>query len=90
MLPLAKEHRQAAGVQAGDEVRVTLELDDEPRTVEIPPDLASALAAKPGAMAAFEASSYTNRKEYVRQVEDAKSQETRDRRIEKIVAKLAG
>src|SRR5687768_14608257 len=45
MLPLSQEHRAAAGVEAGDEVEVTLELDTEPRTVEVPDDLAAALAA---------------------------------------------
>jgi len=88
MLPLSKEHRQAAGLQAGDQVEVTIELDLEPRTVDVPADLAAALAEKPGGMAAFEALSYTMRKEYARQVESAKAQETRSRRIEGIVAKL--
>ena len=88
MLPLSAEHRQAAGVKAGDEVEVTIELDMAPRTVEVPEDLAAALAAKPGATASFDALSYTMRKEYVRQVEDAKALETRNRRIAGIVAKL--
>lgn len=74
--------------KAGDVVEVTLELDVEPRTVEVPPDLAAALAAKPGATAVFDALSYTIRKEYVRQVESAKAQETRERRIANIVAKM--
>jgi hypothetical protein len=90
MLPLSKEHRAAAGVQAGDQVEVTLELDAEPRTVDVPDDLAAALAAKPGARAAFDALSYTLRKEHVRQVETAKAQETRERRIAKIVGQLGG
>lgn len=88
MLSLSAEHREAAGVKAGDEVELTLELDTEPRTIEIPDDLAAALAEKPGATAAFEASSYSVRKEYVRQVESAKAQETRQRRIAGIVTKL--
>ena len=90
MLPLSAENREAAGVQAGDQVAVTIELDLEPRTVDVPADLAAALAEKPGATVAFEALSYTIRKEYVRQVESAKAQETRDRRIAGIVAKLDG
>lgn len=88
MLPLNKEHRAAAGVEAGDEVDVTLELDTEPRIVEVPEDLAAALAEKAGATAAFDDLSYTMRKEYVRQVNEAKAQETRERRIAGIVAKL--
>ena len=88
MLPLSAEHRTAAGVKAGDQVEVTIELDLEPRTVEVPADLAAALAAKPGATAAFDALSYTMRKEYVRQVEEAKAPATRERRIAGIVVKL--
>lgn len=89
MLPLSVAHREAAGVKAGDAVEVTIELDTAPRTVEVPADLTAALAAKPGAAAAFDALSYTMRKEYVRQVEEAKAQETRARRIAGIVAKMA-
>ena len=85
MLPLSKEHREAAGLGAGDEVEVTIELDLEPRTVEVPEDLRAALSQKPGAMEAFEALAYSKRKEFARQVEEAKAQETRSRRISKIV-----
>ena len=89
MLPLAGEHRQAAGVQAGDQVEVTIQLDTEPRIVEVPDDLAAALADQPGAREAFDNLSYSVRKEYVRQVESAKAQDTRQRRIAKIAAGLA-
>ncbi len=88
MIPLSAEHRGAAGVQANDMVEVTIELDTEPRTVEVPDDLATALAEKVGAAAAFEALSPSARKEHVRQVESAKAPETRARRIATIVAKL--
>ena len=90
MLPLSAENRQAAGVNAGDQVEVTIELDTEPRTVEVPQDLSDALAQMPGATAAFESLSYSIRKEFVRQVESAKAQETRQRRITNIIAKLSG
>lgn len=89
MLPLSAENRMAAGVQAGDPVEVTLELDLEPRTVEAPADLAAALATQPGARAAFDALAYSKRKEMVRQVSEAKTPETRARRIAAIVAQLA-
>jgi hypothetical protein len=90
MLPLGAEHREAAGVNAGDQVEVTIELDEAPRTVAIPDDLAAALAGKPGAAAAFDKLAPSMRKEYVRQVETAKAAETRQRRIAAIVAKLGG
>ena len=88
MLPLSAEHRQVAGVRADDEVQVTLELDSEPRRVEVPVDLAVALANQPGHTEAFEALAYSARKEHVRQIESAKAPETRERRIAAIVAKL--
>src|SRR5579871_5669504 len=55
MLPVSQEIRATTGLKAGDQVEVTLELDTEPRTVEIPGDLAAALAEKQGAAAAFDA-----------------------------------
>jgi len=88
MVGVSAENRQAAGVQGGDEVDVTLALDLEPRTVEIPDDLQAALNAA-GAMAAFEKAAPSMQREYVRQVETAKAQETRERRIGKIVEKLS-
>ncbi len=90
LLPLSAENREAAGVKAGDQVEVTLELDTEPRIVVMPEDLAAALSKKRGTKAKFDALSYSARKEHVRQVESAKAQATRARRIAGIVAKLAG
>jgi len=90
ILPLSQEHRAAAGVQAGDRVEVTLELDLEPRTVDVPDDLRAALEGKTGALEAFEKLSYTNRKESVRLVTEARAQITRERRIAGIVGKLGG
>ena len=89
MVSLSSEHRVAAGVQGGDKVDVTLALDLESRTVQLPKDLEAALK-KAGALEAFEKSAPSMKKEYVRQVEEAKAQETRERRIAKIVEKLSG
>jgi len=88
MISFNPEHRKAAGVQGGDETDVTLELDIEPRTVEIPKDLKDALT-KANVLNAFEKTAPSMKKEYVRQVEEAKAQETRERRINKIVEKLS-
>jgi hypothetical protein len=88
MISFNPEHRKAAGVQGGDETDVTLELDLEPRTVEIPTDLKDALI-RANLLDAFEKSAPSMKKEYVRQVEEAKASETRERRITKIVEKLS-
>ena len=87
-VPTWSSGQVAAGVKAGDLVEVTIELDLEPHTVEVPADLAAALAAQPGAAPTFDALSYTMRKAYVRQVEEAKAPATRERRIVGIVVKL--
>lgn len=81
LLPLSAEHRQAAGVAAGDEVVVELEVDDAPREVTVPPDLAEALSADPQASAFFDGLSYTKRRWFVLRVEEAKKPETRERRV---------
>jgi bifunctional DNA-binding transcriptional regulator/antitoxin component of YhaV-PrlF toxin-antitoxin module len=88
MIPLSKAHREASGLKGGDRVEVTLELETTPRTVDVPDDLAKALS-KAGVRKIFDASAPSKRKEFVRQVEDAKTQETRERRIDKIVASLS-
>ena len=88
LLGLRSEVRQEAGVRAGDELEVVLELDTEPREVEAPQDLADALDRDPAVRGAFDRMAYSHRKEHVRAIEDAKTPETRARRIEKAVAKL--
>lgn len=88
MLPLAAEHREGAGVAAGDEIDVDLELDSAPRVVDVPPDFAAALDAEPVARATFDRLSNSNRKWHVLNVEGTKNPETRQRRIEKSIATL--
>jgi hypothetical protein len=85
MMPVSAAVRAASGISAGDEVLVTLELDDQPRTVEVPADLAAALDADPAVRAAFDALSYSNQRAHVLSVEGAKTDETRQRRIAKVV-----
>ena len=87
LLPLAKVHREASGVRDGQTLKVALALDTAPREVEVPADLTSALK-KAKVLAAFEAKSFTTRKEWVRGVEEAKAPETRARRIAKVVEAL--
>jgi bacteriocin resistance YdeI/OmpD-like protein/uncharacterized protein DUF1905 len=76
-----REIREAAQVAPGDAIEVSLELDDQPRTVDLPDDLAAALAADPEARRVFEGLSFSNRKEYVAWVLTAKQSTTRQRRV---------
>jgi hypothetical protein len=85
MVGVSAEHRAGAGVAGGDEVEVDIDLDTAPREVDVPADLAAALAAEPEARRTFDGLSYSNRSWHVLQVEGAKTDETRQRRIRKSV-----
>jgi len=80
----------AGGVENGDTVTIEIARDDGPRTVDVPDDLAAALDADPAVRSAFDAMSYTHRKEWVVAVSDAKRPETRERRIAQAVAAARG
>lgn len=88
LIGLSQAARTELGVDIGDTVTATIELDDAEREVEVPEDLRTALAAHPGALAAFGALSPSRRKELVRGVVDAKRPETRAKRIAAAVAQL--
>jgi hypothetical protein len=87
LVPLSAENRTAAGVAAGDVVDVEIVLDTAPRTVEVPEDLAAALA-EAGLRERFDALAFTHRKEHVRAVESAKAAATRERRIRKAIEQI--
>ena len=89
LIPVSADVRTKAGVKAGDMVTVELELDRQPRRVEVPEDLADALGKNPDARRAFEALSYSGQHRYVLAIESAKSVDTRQRRIDKTIAELA-
>jgi hypothetical protein len=88
MIGVAAEHRAASGVKGGDVVEVDLELDTAPREVAVPADFAAALAAEPDAARTFEGLSYSNKSWHTYQIEDAKTDETRQRRIARSIAAL--
>jgi hypothetical protein len=81
LIPIRREIREACGLEPGMPVEVTLALDEEPRTVETPDDLATMLAGDAQARAAFERLSFTHRKEYIEWITGAKREATRTRRV---------
>src|SRR5918912_3968754 len=83
MVGVSAENRAAAGVAAGDEVDVDIELDTEPREVTVPPDLAAALDQDPNARRFFDGLSPSRKQWHVAAVEGARSAETRQRRVGK-------
>jgi hypothetical protein len=85
-IPLAAEHREAAGVAAEEEVDVAIELDTAPREVPLPDDLSAAM--DDAARSAFDGLAPSHKKEWVRWVEEAKKPETRTARIGKTVEGL--
>jgi hypothetical protein len=88
MVGVSAEHRAGAGVVGGDEIDVDMELDTAPREVSLPPDFAAALDAEPAARRTFDALSNSNKGWHVSSIEGAKTDETRQRRIEKSIAAL--
>lgn len=88
MVPLSSEHRTAAGLAAGDEVDVDVEVASAPAPLAVPEDLAEAVEAA-GATAFFDGLAPSHRKEWVRWVEEAKKAETRSSRIAQAAEALA-
>jgi hypothetical protein len=88
LFPVSTAVREKTGIAAGDELQVSLELDTAPREVAIPADLAKALRKDPAAHKAFDDLSYSNKKRHVLSIEGAKTPETRERRISKVIDEL--
>ena len=88
LISFSKAHRDASGLAAGDAVSVTLELDEGPREVDVPAELLKALK-KAGLTKAFDTLAYSKRKECARQVAEAKTSETRERRIAMVIDSLS-
>lgn len=87
MVVFPQRERDAAHVQAGDTITVTLELDSGYRNVDLSPELVTALN-KSGLQETFAALTYSPRREHARSVADAKTDATRDRRIDTIINSL--
>lgn len=80
-----KQMREGAGVKAGDVVTVVMERDEAQRTVDVPALLKKELSKSKTAHANWEKQSFTNQKEMARSISDAKQEETRLRRLAKVV-----
>jgi len=88
LIPLSSDHRAASGLAAGDEIEVTLTLDELPREVPLPPEVKQALDADPALADAYAALSYSRQRALIEPIDQAKTPETRDRRVEKALATL--
>jgi hypothetical protein len=88
MVSFSNENRAKAGVSAGDEVDVEIELDKAPRMVSVPDDLAAALAGDVAARTTWDGLSYSNKSWHVLSIEGTKNPDTRQRRVAKSIAAL--
>ena len=88
LLVILKEIREKLGKTFGDEVNITVELDTEPRVIEVPAELKKAFKTEKEAKAFFDKLSYTHKREYVMWINEAKREETRHTRIVKAVEML--
>jgi Bacteriocin-protection, YdeI or OmpD-Associated/Domain of unknown function (DUF1905) len=88
MLGVSAENREKAGVAAGDAVDVDVELDTEPRVLEVPADFARALTRDPAAKKFYDGLSFSKQRRFVDPIAQAKAPETRARRIEKAIENL--
>jgi hypothetical protein len=88
LLGVSAERRAAAGVEGGQVLDVEVTLDEAPREIEVPPDLAAALAAAPSAAAFWATMSFSNQRWHVDQLTAAKTPETRARRLARSLALL--
>lgn len=82
-IPVSGERREAAGVNAGQEVEASIELDTAPRSVEVPEDFQAALAKDAAAKQFFDGLAYSHQLRHVLAITEAKTPETRQRRIDK-------
>jgi hypothetical protein len=88
MVGVNADNRAAAGVAAGDELEVDIELDTEPREVAVPPELAEVLEGDAAAKRFFEGLSYSRKRLFTGPIEQAKTDETRQRRLDKALEAL--
>jgi hypothetical protein len=89
LIGLSKASREELGVDIGDTVEATIELDAAARTVALPDDVAQALA-KAKLRKQFDALAFTHQKEHVRAITEAKKPETRMKRIAAMLEMLRG
>ena len=80
-IPLRKSNREAAGLEGGETIEVRLEVDTEERVIKPPADFVKALRMMPPAWERWGDLSYSHQREHVESIEEAKTPETRARRI---------
>ena len=88
-IPLRKSHREAAGLEGGETLKVEISLDTDRRVVIPPRDLVNALKAAPPAWERWQDMSFTHQREYAEAITEARKPETRARRIASAVRMIS-
>ena len=88
MMPVNKSLCRGAGAQPGDIVDVVMERDEEERTVEAPPELKRELAKSTKAQDRWAELAFTHKKEMASSISGAKQEETKKRRLAKVMQVL--
>ncbi len=88
LLGVSKERREAAGVVGGEVLEIDIELDTVPRVIDVPPALAEAFVDNSKAKVFWDSMSYSNQRWHAEQIDGAKTEETRARRVAKSVELL--
>lgn len=89
-LGVASAHREPAAVEPGNSYEVGVEVDTAPRVVELPSELAEAFDAEPALQEAWGSLSYSNQRRLAEPITAAKGEDTRARRVAKVIAELRG
>src|SRR5262245_23363435 len=89
LVGISAANRAASRIAEGDIVVVDLKLDTAPRIVAQPPDLAKALRGDAEGRAAFDRLPFGLKRKHVAAIDGAKTPETRQRRITKLVTALS-
>jgi hypothetical protein len=88
MIGVSAENREASGVTPGEMLDVDLELDAQPREVTVPAEFAKVLNEDAHAKKVFEGLSYSKKQAHVLPIANAKTDETRQRNIDKAMKAL--
>ena len=88
LIALSREHRKSVNVNGGDQLEIDIELDDQPRIIEVPEPLAARFEKNPDAKSFFETLSPSNKKKIVLLIASAKTEETRSKRLDKVISDL--
>jgi hypothetical protein len=88
LIGFSNANREVTSVNVGDLVEIELLVDGTPQTAIVPEDLQNAFAERPTEGERFTKLTVSQQKQHIRLIEQAKTKETRSRRIASLLAGL--